>query len=126
GATVKYIFGKYNAIDAGLDWSTWGTNAVELHADYLINNYTILKNLFNVEGENQFAYIGLGGRIKFADKIIFNNSLNSIGVRLPIGISYIFKDTPIELFLEIAFVLDVSPSTNFNLQGGVGARYYFF
>jgi hypothetical protein len=129
GANIKVIFGKYSALDVALGWSFWGTDALEFHCDYLINNYNILNNLFNIEGEAKLVYLGLGFRIKFSDSFIKNNTnnmLNSIGLRFPFGASYYLNSVPIEFFVEVAFVLDLIPVTNYDFHGGIGARYYFF
>jgi hypothetical protein len=60
----------------------------------------------------------VGGRIKFADDL-------TVSLRVPIGISYEFERTPVELFLEVVPMLDLIPSTDVDMAGAVGFRYYF-
>jgi hypothetical protein len=48
-----------------------------------------------------------------------------IGVRVPIGLDYLFSDAPIDIFLEIVPILDLAPATEFDLGGGIGIRYWF-
>lgn len=125
GVSAKYIFEKYAAADAGFGWTTLSGKSLELHTDFLVNNYSLLDNFFDIKGGDQLLYTGLGMRMKFENKII-NNNTSTIGVRLPLGASYYFKSTPLEIFLEVAFIFDFVRSTAFDFQGGVGARYYFF
>jgi hypothetical protein len=49
-----------------------------------------------------------------------------LGIRAPAGLNYIFAAAPLDIFLEIAPVLDVINKTEFRLTGAIGARYFFF
>ena len=49
----------------------------------------------------------------------------SFGPRAPIGLKYEMQDPSIEFFGEVAAVLDLAPTTNVDLDLGVGARYRF-
>jgi hypothetical protein len=42
-----------------------------------------------------------------------------------VGLAYAFADVPIDLFLEVAPILNVVRDTEFDLEGGIGARFYF-
>jgi hypothetical protein len=48
-----------------------------------------------------------------------------IGPRAPVGLSYNFRKVPIEVFGEIALVLDLIPATGADLDLALGGRYYF-
>jgi len=48
-----------------------------------------------------------------------------VGVRVPVGISYLFDSVPVDLFLEVAPVVDLVPSTGLGWNSGIGIRYYF-
>jgi hypothetical protein len=48
-----------------------------------------------------------------------------MGVRFPFGLNYIFEKQPLEVFYEIAPILDLVPSTKFGLNSAVGVRYFF-
>jgi len=48
-----------------------------------------------------------------------------VGVRIPVGINYIFAKAPLDIFLEIVPMLELVPRTEFNLNGGIGIRYFF-
>ena len=62
-------------------------------------------------------YYGIGGRVIFQDDPRF-------GARIPIGLDYQFTSAPIDIFLELVPILDLAPSTNFNLGGGIGVRFW--
>ena len=48
-----------------------------------------------------------------------------ISARVPLGISYEFAKTSIELFIEVVPMLDLVPETTVGIAGGAGFRYYF-
>ena len=48
-----------------------------------------------------------------------------LGVRIPFGLAYWFESQPIEVFLEIAVILDLAPATELDLGAGLGIRYFF-
>lgn len=63
-------------------------------------------------------YVGIGPRVIFRDD-------EEIGIRFPVGLSYLPFGSDWEIFGEIAPVLRLEPDTGFNGDYGVGVRYYF-
>jgi len=115
GFSGKLWTGKTTAFDAGAAWSfVNGGTFLQVHGDFLFHNF----DLFKVETGKMALYYGFGGRMKFADQTI-------VSVRVPIGISYQFEKTAIELFLEVVPMLDIVPATEVGIAGGAGFRYYF-
>lgn len=102
------------AVDGVAAWSFGKRSALHLHADYLFHNF----GLFKVEKGKLPIYFGIGGRIKFEDN-------SKVGVRIPVGIEYIFTGAPLDIFLELVPLLDLVPSTEFRFNGGIGVRYFF-
>lgn len=47
------------------------------------------------------------------------------GVRIPVGVSFQWTHHPIEAFVEVGPGVRLVPNTEFDLTGGVGARFYF-
>ncbi|MCD4735049.1 MAG: hypothetical protein K8R53_03310 [Bacteroidales bacterium] len=113
GVAFKQWIGKTNAVDAALAWSFVNNSSLYLHADYLWHNF----NLIEIEEGSFPIYWGVGGRIKFTKH-------TRVGVQVPLGISYIFDSTPLDVFLEIRPTLDLIPGTDFTVSGGIGVRYY--
>jgi hypothetical protein len=114
GLSAKLWTGKTTAFDAGAAWSFVSGGFFQVHGDLLFHNF----DLFPVETGKMALYYGFGGRVKLADQTI-------VSVRVPIGISYQFEKTAIELFLEVVPMLDIIPATEVGIGGGAGFRYYF-
>ncbi|KPL17894.1 MAG: hypothetical protein AMJ92_10480 [candidate division Zixibacteria bacterium SM23_81] len=119
GLSLKQWVDGKAAIDGAIAWSFGRHDALHLHADYLVHNFT----LFKMEQGKLPLYYGIGGRIKFEEN--GNDEDTKIGVRIPVGISYILANSPLDIFLEIAPLLDLTPSTEFDLNGAIGIRYFF-
>lgn len=114
GISFKYWTGATTAFDAALAWSFLDEGAFHIHADYIFHNFTLIRIS---EGKLPFYY-GIGGRIKTAEKFQF-------GVRVPLGLAYIFVDVPVDIFLEVVPILDLAPKTDFRINAALGARYFF-
>ena len=87
---------------------------VYLHADYLLYKYDLLPIR---QGRFGFYY-GAGGKIFFGDE-------TNVGLRIPLGGSYEFEPVPLNLFLELVPVLDLTPGTDFDINAAIGLRYCF-
>lgn len=114
GITSKYWINSNSAFVGGLSWSFKDNDALYMHLDYVNHDYTLI----GVNRGKLAVYYGIGGKILFAKE-------TNIGVRIPVGLNYIFQGTPIDLFLELVPSLNLIPSTTFDIGGGVGVRYYF-
>jgi len=114
GLSCKIWKSDYVAYDAALAWSFGEKGNVHIHVDYLLHNYKIIRT------DNSYTpiYYGIGGRIQTKDE-------TALGVRIPVGINFRSRRIPIDIFLEIVPTLNIIPKTEFDLEGGVGARYYF-
>lgn len=122
GLSFKAWTSQTNAIDAGLAWSLSGRDAIHLHGDYLWHNYDIFGDDVN-EGQLP-VYYGIGGRL-----IIFDDAgsdANAVfGVRIPLGVNYLFENDPFGIFLEVAPIINLIPDTDFDADAAIGGRYYF-
>jgi len=114
GLSAKLWTSSDNAFDFAAAWSFKGDGNLLLQADYVWHFF----NLMPVSSGKLPLYIGIGGRVVLADD-------PSFGVRIPIGIDYMFADAPIDVFLELVPILDLSPETDFGVGGGLGIRYWF-
>lgn len=115
GISLKYWQSQQNAIDGGIAWSLGHYDAVHLHADYLWHNYSVFDD---VEEGQLPLYYGIGGRMVFAE----NDAV--LGLRVPVGINYLFEESPVGLFLEVAPTVNIAPSTDFDIGGALGVRIH--
>jgi hypothetical protein len=117
GASAKYFFNETFAVDSALGWSARDHTDLYVHADALWHKF----DLIPVSRGSMPVYLGVGGLVRFRD----SNHDNEVGVRLPIGVSYMFENKPIDVFAEIAPAIDVAPSVRADITGGVGIRFWF-
>jgi hypothetical protein len=115
GLSFKQWVGGRAALDAAAAWSFGEESAFHVHLDYLV--HTGGRSEPDI-GRARF-YFGIGGRLKAEEEE------GRIGARIPLGIAYTFDDTPVEVFFEIAPILDLAPQTEMRVNGGVGVRYFF-
>jgi len=116
GASLKYWLNDTMAIDGGIGWSFEGENDPHVHSDVLWHRFDV----FPVSEGRLPLYFGVGARVKFRE-----DRSDRFGIRAPVGVSYIFPDKPVDVFVEVAPVLDLAPSTRLGFMAGIGARYWF-
>jgi hypothetical protein len=114
GVSLKTWVTDNAAMAGAVAWSFGKKDALHLHADYLIHDFRVIR----MEEDNFPLYYGIGGRIRFEEN-------DKIGVRIPVGMNYLFTDAPLDIFLEIVPLLNLAPSTDFDLNGAIGVRYFF-
>ncbi len=116
GFSLKGWLNETNAIDAGVAWSFGSPASFHVHADYLWHNYDVIKST-----EILPLYYGFGARLKAGE----NGEDTRFGIRAVIGLDYIFRNAPVDLFLEVAPIVDIAPKTELSGNGGIGARFWF-
>lgn len=128
GLSLKLFLDASHAVDAALDLS-FVDDAVYVHADYLLHFSPIF-----VRGGAQhpiLPYVGFGGLLGLADGDHDHNrkhehrTRGALGVRVPLGLTWMPRAAPIDVFLELVLGLFIIPETNPNLDAGLGIRYYF-
>jgi hypothetical protein len=126
GLSAKLWTSNINAFDFGLGFSVGGdrisrnhiyrdNRRIHLHMDYLWHSFNAISST-----ERFPLYYGIGGR--------FNSGGGydeSIGVRGVFGIAWFPHSTPIDVFLELVPVLQLTSSVGFGIDAGVGVRYFF-
>ena len=118
GLSLKVWTSRTIAFDAAAAWSFVSGGSFQVHGDMLFHSF----DLFNVERGRMALFYGFGARLKTKTDSDPNVRFS---FRVPLGISYEFEGAPIELFFEIAPMLDVAPKTEASVGGGMGFRYYF-
>jgi hypothetical protein len=115
GLSFKQWLSGATAVDGALAWSFNEPSAFNLHVDYLY--HVVSAGSLRIPGWK--FYIGIGGRFKLEEDD------TRFGMRVPLGVTYLFKTSPFDFFLEIAPILDLAPGTEMRMNGGFGIRYYF-
>lgn len=120
GVSFKGWLDNKSAVDGAVAWSFLNNGSFHVHVDYLRH--------VNIEttpsGEFNFHY-GIGGRLKAKNNNNSNSDDARFGARIPLGLDYNFATEPIEIFLEVAPVLDFTPKTDASFNGALGVRFYF-
>ena len=117
GASLKYWFNDTMAIDGAIGFSTHDESDLYLHSDVLWHNF----DLIPVSRGALPVYLGVGGLVRSRD----DDHDNQVGIRVPVGISYLFDNAPVEVFAEVGPALDVAPDVRGEVTGGIGVRYRF-
>ena len=116
GITGKIMLDNNSAIDAGVGWETSGDNELHIYGDYLFHMYDVIK----VPKGKLPIYFGGGARWVSREK-----KDNKLGLRIPIGVEYLFEGVSLGAFVELVPVLNLTPDTDFDLEAGTGIRYFF-
>jgi hypothetical protein len=92
-----------------------GPLEVHFHMDYLWHSFDAIRS-----SERFPLYYGIGARI--------NSGAGydaSFAIRGVFGIVWMPHHTPIDVFFEVAPSLQLTSSTGFGIDAGIGVRYYF-
>lgn len=116
GLTGKVWLEEDIALDAACAWSFEDKGYFHLHTDYLFHDFDV----FDVKKGRSAFYYGPGIRVKFSD-----TDKTKAGIRAAAGITHILQKHPLDVFIEIAILLDLVPSTKSGFNAGIGFRYYF-
>jgi hypothetical protein len=140
GLTAKLYLASPVALQFGLGW-------VDEFNDYysgLYINVDVLWHPVVLARRPEFTlpfYIGVGGRILdnhwhyyYAGNSYYDEHDTHVGVRVPFGLLMDFSRVPLDLYLELAVVVDLFYFDQYDpyddhrrveLNGGIGVRYYF-
>ncbi len=114
GASAKWYLEKVHAIDFAIAYGFQGDGTAQFHADYLFHPHVLVEaNDLRVPW---FVGVGTAANLK--------GGYFELGIRFPVGISYLLKSAPVDIVLEFA------PGFTFRDPGfradvAVGSRYYF-
>ncbi|HTK82614.1 MAG TPA: hypothetical protein VL633_10010 [Bacteroidota bacterium] len=127
GISAKLWTSPGTAFDFGLGWSVGGDrisrydgsydggSRIHFHMDYLWHSFDAITS-----SERFPLYYGIGGRINTGA-----GYTSSAAVRGVLGIAWMPHETPVDIFLEVVPSLQLTSSTGFAIDAGIGARYFF-
>ena len=125
GLSFRQSLNKEHSWDAALAYSLfWG--GFHFHANYLWDKAKV----FSIEKQPIEFYYGVGGRVKSwtyrnESKIVKTQRSLAIGPRFPFGLATNIETPRLQLFVEIAPVVDVLPEVDVDVNFGLGLRYRF-
>jgi len=111
GVTGKYWLSSTSAVDAAAGYH-FNSN-FDMHADYLWHSFSS----FDIQNGRLPFYFGAGGRVMLGNDCNF-------GMRLPLGVSFLPSNQPIEIYAEVAPVVQLLTSIGIDIDGAVGIRVY--
>ncbi|MHB8336775.1 MAG: hypothetical protein ACYDEE_05100 [Ignavibacteriaceae bacterium] len=119
GISAKLWTSNNNAFDFGLGWSSFNNendsrNSVNLHMDYLWHSFNVISST-----ERFPLYYGFGGRFTSG------GNESSFAIRGVFGIAWLPRNTPIDIFFELAPTFELTPSSGFTIDPALGIRYFF-
>jgi hypothetical protein len=114
GIDGKYWLTNDRAIEGAVAWN-FNDSYFSVQADYLWHFFQAI----SVETGQLPLDVGIGAYLAAG------HHWAGVGIRIPLGISYIFSGAPLDIFFHIAPTLRLVPDTDFGLGGGIGIRYYF-
>lgn len=123
GVSAKYYLSDDRAIDLAVGGAIVG-RGIQVHSDFLWHPWIL-------EQKESFAlplYLGVGGRILDHNGGGEDDDDVHIGVRAPVGVLFDFTRVPLDVFAELAGLLDFRTEGDpfgVALNAGIGARYYF-
>jgi hypothetical protein len=122
GVSGKLYFDKQNAIDFAVGEAFANERGFHVHVDYLWHPFMLTQD----EAFFLPFYVGIGGRLLERDT--HQGTYLHLGPRVPVGILFDFKRVPLDVFLEVALIVDLidnGDGDRVDLNAGVGIRYYF-
>jgi hypothetical protein len=117
GLSANYYYERQKSLAAALGWSS---KHLRLNLDHLWYR----RDIIVIDKTPIDLYYGVGGRFYQHEKRNGDNE-SEIGVRVPVGVAYIFRKIPVQVFGELSPALIVVDDSAFVIDISIGARYYF-
>ena len=122
GVTVKGYLTEQLAINGVAAWS-FTTESLMVIGDATFD-------FFDIDADTSVVnipfYAGAGAVISIdGNRGSGRANGTTAGVRVPVGVGFQWTRYPIEAFVEVGPGVRLAPNTEFDLTGGVGARFYF-
>jgi hypothetical protein len=114
GLSIKDWVSYDNAFQFDVNWDLY-QGGIGFGAAYLFHNFGII-----TADNNKFPlYFGIKGWA-----VITNGGSVAAGMMVPLGIAWIPRDVPIDIFLQVEPGISVIPSVHFAPGGGAGIRFW--
>lgn len=115
GLSLKNWIDNIGAIQIDASWN-FDYGSFGIGVAYLFHNFRLITG---VKDSKIPAYFGIKGWGAFSEHSVM------LGVQVPLGIVWIPKAAPIDVFLQFEPGLSLIPGTHWAYNAGIGIRYYF-
>jgi len=112
GISMKFWTKETDAVEVAAGWEKKET---ELHLDYLWHNFDLLP----VKNGRLPVFYGVGIGVKLKE-----GKDNEIGIRAIVGLEYLFDAVPLDFFLQIAPLLQLTPESKVKGEAALGFRFF--
>jgi hypothetical protein len=96
-------------------WPLVDPNGIQLQGGAWLRTFDLLQP----DPRSSTVRFGRDSQIRFVE-----HHPNQPGIAAPVGISYPIQPRRLELFGEVAPILDPTPTTSLGWGGGIGIRFY--
>jgi hypothetical protein len=132
GFNGKFFLSSSTALNFGVGWLYDNYyrdgDGFHLYLDHLWHPVSLTENAtFKLP-----FYVGVGGRFwSFDDRDDrFDDRFSAVGLRVPLGLAFDFNNVPLDIFVQLTFVVDVffgdyRDRFGPHFEGSVGVRYWF-
>ncbi|MCX8092611.1 MAG: hypothetical protein N3E50_00415 [Candidatus Goldbacteria bacterium] len=115
GLSLKNWIDSVGAIQIDASWN-FDYGAFGVGVAYLFHNFDLIRN---VQDSKLPVYFGIKGWLAFSPHAAV------LGVQVPLGIVWIPRAAPIDIFLQFEPGISIIPGTHWAYNAGIGIRYYF-
>lgn len=118
GLSMKLWTSQQNALQFALAWQTrdpfLGTR-VSFSGDYVWHSFDAIHSTQRFP-----VFYGVGGVLASG-----GGAESALGIRGVLGIAWMSREAPIDIFIQVVPVLVLTPSTDLELGAGLGIRFFF-
>lgn len=118
GIDGKFWLSGNTAFDAAAAWSFVDCTRFQVQGDFVFHNFNVLKRTFEVTKGELPLYYGIGARLRVQHE-------NEFGLRFVGGAAYLVDNAPVDIFLEVAPIMNLAPRTELDLSAAAGIRFWF-
>ena len=123
GIAWKYRINQINAVDGAIGLSPY--NAYRVHVDYLWQSRPFTEPGLAMHYGVGAAFGSSGTAYTNRSGVLFRDEELGFGVRGVIGVNYLIRNSPVDLFFELAPLIVLTPNSTSGIDLGLGARVYF-
>jgi hypothetical protein len=120
GLSGKVKMDGAHSVDGALAYSSGKHSGTHFHADYLWDR----ARSWETDKGPLYMFYGIGGRLNSYNDNDHRSQV-SLGPRGSIGLNFDIHNPNLELFGELAMILEVTPSITADIDAGVGVRIRF-